>query len=85
MTYNAGIVVSNTLGNFLGPLVMARSFMVGVIVYIVGSVISSILLLYIRWNMLHINHQRKDKCLGEKTDPSLDYTDRQDANFVYRL
>ncbi|SAM03743.1 hypothetical protein [Absidia glauca] len=85
VTYNSGLVVFNTLGNFIGPLVMANSFMVGLIVYIVGSVISAILLLYIRWNMLHINNQRKDQRLGEKTDPSLDYTDRQDVNFVYRL
>jgi hypothetical protein len=35
--------------------------------------------------MLHINNQRKDQRLGEQTDPSLDYTDRQDVNFVYRM
>ncbi|KAI8341081.1 major facilitator superfamily domain-containing protein [Chlamydoabsidia padenii] len=85
VTYNSGIVVANTLGNFIGPLVMAESMMVGIIVFFVVNVMIILLLLFIRWSMLSTNNKRKDLRSSEKTDPNLDYTDRQDVNFVYRL
>jgi hypothetical protein len=79
------MIVATTLGNFIGPLIMAPSYIIGLIVFIAVNILVIMMLLFVRWRMARLNRQRQGNPQSGMTDPHLDYTDREDITFVYRL
>ncbi|ORZ25525.1 major facilitator superfamily domain-containing protein [Absidia repens] len=86
VTYNGALTVFMTIGNFVGPLMMVPpTYLGGLLGYVIANILVIVMLLYVRWEMNKVNKQRQSQNNIEKTDPALDYTDREDANFVYKL
>ncbi|KAG0163725.1 hypothetical protein DFQ28_011303 [Apophysomyces sp. BC1034] len=87
--YNGVMMIFYTVGNFLGPYVMAPRFLptyVGsFVIYICANMIGVVLLLVARWRMAIVNRQRLARNTGVITNVEDDLTDVQDPNFVYRL
>ncbi|KAG0179516.1 hypothetical protein DFQ29_002023 [Apophysomyces sp. BC1021] len=87
--YNGMMMIFYTIGNFVGPFVMAPKFAphyVGsLVIYVCAMMISAVLLLVARWRMALINRQRLMRLSGMVTNVEDDLTDVQDPNFIYRL
>ncbi|KAF7731972.1 hypothetical protein EC973_007077 [Apophysomyces ossiformis] len=87
--YNSMIMISYTVGNFIGPYIMSDQFapyyIPSFVIFIVANVLGVILLLIARWRMAVANRHRLSQPIGEKTKAEDDLTDVQDSNFIYRL
>ncbi|KAI8148207.1 hypothetical protein BJV82DRAFT_663590 [Fennellomyces sp. T-0311] len=87
--YNGGYLVFYTLGNFIGPLVMLErevprytGAMTG---FCIGNGIAIVAYFLMRYIMARENRDRLANPPSEPTDVTLDLTDKQDGNFIYRL
>ncbi|KAF7727397.1 hypothetical protein EC973_007561 [Apophysomyces ossiformis] len=87
--YNGVIMIAYTLGNCIGPFVMAHEFapeyIGSFIVYTCTSALGIICLLVARWRMALVNRQRMMRVHDTVTNVEDDITDAQDPNFIYRL
>ncbi|KAF7727395.1 hypothetical protein EC973_007559 [Apophysomyces ossiformis] len=87
--YNSMMMVFYTLGNCIGPFVMAHEFapqyIGSFIVYTCTSALGIICLLVARWRMALVNRQRMMRVHNTVTNVEDDLTDAQDPNFIYRL
>ncbi|OBZ87200.1 hypothetical protein A0J61_04751 [Choanephora cucurbitarum] len=87
--YSSAVMVLYTIGNFAGPQMMSASagplYLGGMIGFIVADFLAIILLQIARYLMLKTNKERLANPSSEKFDPSLDLTDIQNTNFIYRL
>ncbi|KAI8330658.1 major facilitator superfamily domain-containing protein [Choanephora cucurbitarum] len=89
--YTGGNMISYTLGNFIGPLLLrnkdAPRYLTGMGVYIAANVLVILLFIYVRFSYVQANKRRN---LDQKADlvalPSdlEDLTDTQNPNFVYK-
>lgn len=82
-------MVAYTLGSFVGPLVMldyeAPAYRSGMIIFVVGNLVVVACICLSLFLMKRTNTKRIPNRAGGKTDAHLDLTDKQDANFVYKL
>jgi uncharacterized membrane protein len=91
--YNSAIVVSSTIGNFIGPQLMISSqkplYIGGMVGYMVSDILAILLLLLARHIMLKSNKKRlaKDKKVtnDELSEDGVDITDIQDPRYIYKL
>ncbi|KAG0176631.1 hypothetical protein DFQ29_005878 [Apophysomyces sp. BC1021] len=87
--YNSMMMVFYTLGNCIGPFVMAPqfapSYVGGFAIYICTSILGVVCLLVARWNMVVMNRRKAALISDTVTKAEDDLTDVQDPNFIYRL
>ncbi|KAG0179517.1 hypothetical protein DFQ29_002024 [Apophysomyces sp. BC1021] len=87
--YNGMMMVFYTIGNFIGPFVMAPQFAphyVGsLVMYVCFMAVGAVSLLVARWQMARVNRKRQAMPSSTETNVEDDLTDAQDPNFVYRL
>ncbi|KAF7731970.1 hypothetical protein EC973_007075 [Apophysomyces ossiformis] len=87
--YNGMMMIFYTVGNFLGPFVMAPRFaphyVQGLVIYFCAMEIAALLLLFARWKMAIVNKERLAQPSDVATNVEDDLTDVQDPNFIYRL
>ncbi|KAI8150315.1 major facilitator superfamily domain-containing protein [Fennellomyces sp. T-0311] len=87
--YNGSFVVFYTLGNFIGPLMMienqAPRYTGAMIGFCIGNGVAIVAYLLMRFIMARENKKRLANPPEEATDVTLDLTDKQDRNFIYRL
>ncbi|KAG0168734.1 hypothetical protein DFQ30_004398 [Apophysomyces sp. BC1015] len=87
--YNSMMMVSYTIGNFIGPFVMAPEFaprfVPSLVIYMCANVVGGFLLLIVRWRMAAVNRRRLANPSGTVTQVEDNLTDTQDPNFIYRL
>lgn len=91
--YNANLVVTYCVGNFVGPLLILERerprYPSAMVAYAVATLLTSILFLYIRWDITRQNRHREElHRTGDIPPPpknreGLDLTDQEDLNFVY--
>lgn len=87
--YNGAFVVFYTLGNFIGPLAMveyqAPRYVGAMTGFCIGNGVAFVCYLIMRVVLARENRDRKRNPPSEPTDVTLDLTDAQDRNFIYRL
>ncbi|KAI8148208.1 major facilitator superfamily domain-containing protein [Fennellomyces sp. T-0311] len=87
--YNGAFVIFYTLGNFIGPLVMlereAPRYTGAMTGFCIGNGVAIVCYLIMRFTMARENKKRLANPPTESTDVTLDLTDKQDKNFIYRL
>ncbi|KAI7850280.1 major facilitator superfamily domain-containing protein [Circinella umbellata] len=87
--YNGCIVAAYTLGNFTGPLMMieheAPRYMSGIGGYLAGFGVAAIAYLIVRIQAGRINKKRMANGASNNIDLSVDTTDKEDEQFLYRL
>ncbi|CAO3621471.1 unnamed protein product [Cunninghamella blakesleeana] len=86
--YNSSLMIAFTLGNFIGPLVMraneAPIYRTGMATFAISNLVVVICALSSLYLMYCSNKKRLATGIT-KTDAYLDLTDREDANFIYKL
>lgn len=88
--YNCSMVFLCAIGNFVGPQLMIPSqsplYVGGMMTYLVSNVISIALLLVARYSMSKLNKKNElNRKIDHVIDKSIDITDRQDNQFIYKL
>ncbi|KAI7885993.1 MFS general substrate transporter [Lichtheimia hyalospora FSU 10163] len=87
--YNTSIMIAYTLGNLIGPLMMAENtaprYLGGIGGFLGGYVIAFLCYIAIRVQGVRVNRRRLANKTNEETDLQLDLTDKEDENFIYRL
>lgn len=87
--YNAVLIVGQTFGNFIGPLIMvdsqAPTYSGGIIGFCLANALVVVLLLILYVMMKRENNRRLANPPETETDVYLDLTDKQDKNFIYKL
>ncbi|KAI7878302.1 MFS general substrate transporter [Lichtheimia hyalospora FSU 10163] len=87
--YNSVLIVSYTLGNFTGPLIMLEHekprYLGAITGFCVGNGVAVVCFLLLRILMASENKRRLANLPDTPTDAHLDLTDREDKNFIYRL
>ncbi|KAG0168155.1 hypothetical protein DFQ30_005135 [Apophysomyces sp. BC1015] len=87
--YNGMMMVFYTIGNFIGPYVMAPQFaphyVASMVIYVCFMAAGAVSLLVARRQMAVINRRRQAQPSGTETNVEDNLTDAQDPNFVYRL
>ena len=87
--YNGCVVAAYTLGNFSGPLMMveheAPRYLSGVGGYLAGFGVAAIAYFIVRFQAQKVNRKRIANGATEYVDLTLDLTDKEDVNFLYRL
>ncbi|GAN06036.1 allantoate permease protein [Mucor ambiguus] len=87
--YNAVLIVGQTFGNFIGPLIMvehqAPSYWGGIVGFCLANALIVVLLFVLYIMMMRENKRRLANLPEEETDIYLDLTDKQDKNFIYKL
>ncbi|CEP17962.1 hypothetical protein [Parasitella parasitica] len=87
--YNAVLIVGQTFGNFIGPLLMvehqAPTYSGGIIAFCLANAVIVVLLFVLYIMMKRENKRRLATPPSAKTDIYLDLTDKQDKNFIYKL
>ncbi|KAG2226506.1 hypothetical protein INT45_014250 [Circinella minor] len=87
--YNSSIMVAYTIGNFIGPLMMAEQqaprYLGGVGGYLGGFFVALCCLLILRIHDGRINQRRLANKTMDEIDVYLDKTDKEDDQFIYRL
>ncbi|KAG2218807.1 hypothetical protein INT45_005454 [Circinella minor] len=87
--YNGSFVVFYTLGNFIGPLVMlekeAPKYTGAMIGFCIGNAVAIVSYIVMRFSMARENKRRLANPPEKETDVTLDLTDAQDKNFIYKL
>ncbi|KAG0162456.1 hypothetical protein DFQ28_004452 [Apophysomyces sp. BC1034] len=86
--YSCSIMVTYTIGNFIGPLIMVGwqkpLYLGGMIGAIGANTVATILVLITRYLMAKSNRERLANPKPE-VDQNEDLTDRENPNFIYRL
>ncbi|KAG1436625.1 hypothetical protein G6F56_013478 [Rhizopus delemar] len=84
--YSSSIMITYTLGNFIGPFMMvakqAPLYVGGMIGYMVANLLCILLFLYIRWVLVRENRRRLANPV--KLELVDDMTDVENKNFIYR-
>ncbi|KAL1932187.1 hypothetical protein VTP01DRAFT_9243 [Rhizomucor pusillus] len=87
--YNATLVAAATVGQFIGPLVMLERekprYLTGMIVFVVGDVVTIACFIILRILMVRENKRRIANPSSQTYDVNLGLTDREDRNFLYKL
>lgn len=87
--YNAVLIVGQTFGNFIGPLIMvdsqAPTYSGGIIGFCLANALVVVLLIILYVIMKIENNCRLANPPETETDVYLDLTDKQDKNFIYKL
>lgn len=87
--YNSTWTAANTLGQFIGPLVMLERekprYLTGMIVFMVGDVVTIACFIILRILMVRENKRRIANPPSEIYDVNLGLTDREDRNFLYKV
>ncbi|CAO0795511.1 unnamed protein product [Mucor circinelloides] len=87
--YNAVLIVGQTFGNFIGPLIMieeqAPTYWGGILGFCLANALIIVLLLVLYFMMIRENKRRLANLPENETDVYLDLTDKQDKNFIYKL
>lgn len=87
--YNSCLIAASTIGSFIGPLIMlehqAPRYIGGLIGYIIGNCVAIACFFIMRFTMALENKQRRANPPAGPTDVTLDLTDKEDKNFMYRL
>ncbi|KAL1932189.1 hypothetical protein VTP01DRAFT_9245 [Rhizomucor pusillus] len=87
--YNTTMTAANTLGQFIGPLVMLDRekprYLTGLIVFSVGNAVAIVCLVIIRIMIARENKRRIASPPPEIYDVNLDLTDQEDRNFLYKV
>ncbi|CDH50689.1 allantoin permease [Lichtheimia corymbifera JMRC:FSU:9682] len=87
--YNSSVMVAYTIGNLVGPLMMAENtaprYIGGISGFLGGFVIAFLCYAAIRVQGARVNRRRLANKTGEETNLELDLTDKEDENFIYRL
>lgn len=91
--YNASLVVAYSVGNFVGPLLILDRerprYPSAMVTYATATLLTSILFLYIRWDIVRRNQRREELrrtsglTLPPENREELDLTDKEDLYFVY--
>ncbi|KAF7727396.1 hypothetical protein EC973_007560 [Apophysomyces ossiformis] len=86
---NSMMIVFYTVGNAVGPFIMAPQFaptyVKGFAIYICTSMLGVACLLIARWQMVVANRRKAAQPSNTVTNVEDDLTDIQNPNFVYRL
>ncbi|KAG2224263.1 hypothetical protein INT45_000294 [Circinella minor] len=87
--YNGAFVMFYTLGSFVGPLVMlereAPRYVGAMTGFCIGNAVAIASYLVMRFVMAKENKKRLANLPEKETDVTLDLTDMQDKNFIYKL
>ncbi|KAG0169176.1 hypothetical protein DFQ28_004308 [Apophysomyces sp. BC1034] len=87
--YNSMMMISYTVGNFIGPYIMSERFaphyVPSFVIFLVANVLGIVLLLVARWRMVVANRRRLAQPPAITTKVEDDLTDAQDPNFIYRM
>ncbi|KAI9499362.1 major facilitator superfamily domain-containing protein [Zychaea mexicana] len=87
--YNGAFVIFYTIGNFIGPLCMvereAPRYTGAMIGFCIGNGVAIASYLVMRFMMAKENQKRLANPPAEETDVTLDLTDKQDRNYIYKL
>ncbi|KAI9250906.1 major facilitator superfamily domain-containing protein [Phascolomyces articulosus] len=87
--YNGAFVIFYTLGNFIGPLVMlekeAPRYTGAMTGFCIGNAVAIASYIIMRFSMARENKKRLANPPEKETDVTLDLTDMQDKNFIYKL
>ncbi|KAI9262421.1 major facilitator superfamily domain-containing protein [Phascolomyces articulosus] len=87
--YNGCVVAAYTLGNFAGPLMMveheAPRYLSGVGGYLAGFGVAAIAYLIVRFQAVRVNKQRIANGATGDIDLTVDTTDKEDQQFLYRV
>lgn len=87
--YNAMNLISFTIGNFIGPLIMlekeAPVYKTGMIIYCIGNAAILVMLFIVRQLMARQNKIRLANPPTKAVDVNDDLTDQENRGFIYKL
>jgi hypothetical protein len=87
--YNGANMLSSTIGNFFGPLMLVQStapaYVPTMWAFFAANVLNIICMVLIRYILARSNKKREAERSLKPTDVHLNLTDKEDKNYIYKL